>query len=898
MTSLQEPLDGMTAAPTNAADGRDAEREPYRERLRALLPELRQIEGFPNGRDEDILALSDAPLYTACPNPFLKEFIEQHAMPFDEATDTYHREPFAVDVSEGKNDPTYNAHSYHTKVPHKAIVRYILHYTEPGDLVFDGFCGTGMTGVAAQHCGDRRTVEALGYSVTDDGTVVDANGERVSRFGPRRTILNDLSPAATFIAYNYNAPSDSATFSRVARNALTEVEAECGWMYVTLHRATAEQLEEAKADLHRAPRQAGKLPGVIWGRINYTVWSDVFVCSACGQEVVFWAAAVDKVQGKVLNVFKCGHCQAEMTKRRLERAWITVFDTAINDTVRQAKQVPVLINYSIGSLRYEKTPDSFDLALLSEISSTAIPHWFPSIRMPEGDESRRNDGIGITYTHHFYTHRGLHLIASLVAHSSSPAILMAILDGQSVGTRMSRFRVPLWIDKTSGPMKGLTAGTLYIPSLVGEQNWLNILREKVAMIQRAVWSHGETAISTGDAAHIQANPEVIDYIFTDPPFGDNLMYSELNFLSESWLSVFTNAGREAVVNRSQHKGLAEYERLMVLAFREFYRLLKPGRWMTVEFHNSKNSVWNAIQLALEQAGFIVADVRTLNKEQGSFKQVNSAGAVKQDLVISSYKPRHSFAARFAREAGTPEGAWDFVRQHLAQLPTFVGESGKVTVNAERQHYLLFDRMVAFHIQRGATVPLSASEFYAGLQQRFSERDGMYFLPEQVAAYDQKRAQAPDVEQFALFVDGERTAVQWLRQQLESRPLTYQEIYPQFQPQLHQAAHEQVPELMDLLRQNFLKDERDRWYVPDPNRQSDLEKLRERGLLQEFQTYAASRGKLKTFRSEAVRAGFSAAWRSRDYTTIVRVAQRLPEAVLQDDPQLLMYFDNASARVEE
>jgi len=72
--------------------------------------------------------------------------------------DVYHREPFASDVSEGKNNPIYNAHSYHTKVPHKAVMRYILHYTDPGDVVFDGFCGTGITGVAAQLCGDRKAV--------------------------------------------------------------------------------------------------------------------------------------------------------------------------------------------------------------------------------------------------------------------------------------------------------------------------------------------------------------------------------------------------------------------------------------------------------------------------------------------------------------------------------------------------------------------------------------------------------------------------------------------------------------------------------------------------------------------------------------------------------------------
>ena len=137
----------------------EARRHYFLEKLREKLqdPEFRQIEGFPIGSDEDILALSDPPYYTACPNPFIGDFIRHYGKPYDPATDNYRREPFAADVSEGKNDPIYNAHSYHTKVPHKAIMRYILHYTEPGDIVFDGFCGTGMTGVAAQLCGDQHS---------------------------------------------------------------------------------------------------------------------------------------------------------------------------------------------------------------------------------------------------------------------------------------------------------------------------------------------------------------------------------------------------------------------------------------------------------------------------------------------------------------------------------------------------------------------------------------------------------------------------------------------------------------------------------------------------------------------------------------------------------------------
>ena len=135
----------------------EARRNYFLEKLREKLkdPAFRKIEGFPIGEDEDILALSDPPYYTACPNPFLEDFIEHYGTPYDPDVIIISSEPFAADVSEGKNDPIYNAHSYHTKVPHKAIMRYILHYTEPGEVVFDGFCGTGMTGVAAQLCGDQ-----------------------------------------------------------------------------------------------------------------------------------------------------------------------------------------------------------------------------------------------------------------------------------------------------------------------------------------------------------------------------------------------------------------------------------------------------------------------------------------------------------------------------------------------------------------------------------------------------------------------------------------------------------------------------------------------------------------------------------------------------------------------
>ena len=52
----------------------------------------------------------------------LADFLARHVKPYNPATDDYDRPPFAADIKEGKNDPIYNAHSYHTKVPPRRII--------------------------------------------------------------------------------------------------------------------------------------------------------------------------------------------------------------------------------------------------------------------------------------------------------------------------------------------------------------------------------------------------------------------------------------------------------------------------------------------------------------------------------------------------------------------------------------------------------------------------------------------------------------------------------------------------------------------------------------------------------------------------------------------------------
>lgn len=278
----------------------EARREHFLDLLREKLkdPAFRKIEGFPIGTDEDILALSDPPYYTACPNPFIEDFIREYGKPYN-STEPYSKVPFAADVSEGKYDPLYKLHPYHTKVPHKAIMRYLLHYTQPGALVFDGFCGTGMTGVAAQLCGDKASIEELGYKVDNDGVIYQQDADNIgaewtpfSHLGQRFAVLNDLSPAAAFFSYKHNASLDLPAFKEESDLLLSKVEAECGWMYKTLHKPNEDQVNRAVELIQSQERPDVENIGPA-GKINYVVWSDVFSCPECSDEIIFWRDAVD-----------------------------------------------------------------------------------------------------------------------------------------------------------------------------------------------------------------------------------------------------------------------------------------------------------------------------------------------------------------------------------------------------------------------------------------------------------------------------------------------------------------------------------------------------------------------------------------------------------------------------
>jgi len=894
-------------------------REYFREELRKKLPELKEIEGFPIGEDEDIIALSDPPYYTACPNPWINDFIEEWEKEKVEKyrkdpDEKYHREPFAADVSEGKTDPIYLAHSYHTKVPHKAIMRYLLHYTDPGDIILDAFGGTGMTGVAASRCDNEEDILAMGYTINGKN-IFDKNGNCVSKLGKRNAILNDLSSAATFISHNYNTILDMDTFKEEILNLISSIEREYHWVYETDHKIGDK---------------------VFTGTINYVIWSDVFYCPFCSNELVFYDVALNSQGNKVLDEFNCPHCKAELSKNVLERKKISCFDEALNKTIEQTEQIPVGIHYTYNKKRYFKRIDENDKETINRINNLTIPAWYPKAKLPIGNNTNQPlVSHGFQNIHHFYTRRNL-LILSMINHNIQEMGSFVNIGKLVLQSVVSTLTSKLVRYNLGNRGNGILNGTLYVSSLNAESNVFNVIKGKINDFYKAINGHRHNNIITlQSASSVDINDNSIDYIFTDPPFGANINYSELNYIWESWLKVVTNNQSEAIINSVQGKKIYEYQNLMEKSFNNYYRILKPGHWITVEFSNSKASIWNAIQESIQKAGFIIANVSALDKKQGSFKAVTTTTAVKQDLVISAYKPKRENIEKIKRNQNTEESAWSFVTQHLEQLPKFSGSKGKADVIQERTPRILFDRMVAYHVQNGLSVPMSSAEFQAGVVQRFPMRDGMIFLESQVAEYDKKRTLVKEFTQMSLFVSDENSAIEWLRQQLMKKPQSRQDIHPSFMKELqHIAKHEKLPELDDLLNQNFLrydgegpvpnqiftylrrtyKDLRGlehtdstvvekamhRWYVPDPNKQADLEKLREKALLREYDGYLqeleGNKKKLKTFRTEAIRAGFKKAYSEKDFESIVKVGERIPEKVIQEDDKLLMYYDNACIRL--
>jgi len=535
--------------------------------------------------------------YSSGPNPNLAKFVEEHATPYDPTTDEYDVPPFDKPIKTTKATAIYNMHTYWSKKPHDAIREYINHYTQPGDLVLDPFCGSGGTALAALMVG-------------------------------RKAIAIDLSPAATFITKNYCTPVDVDELQGAFDELQAAVKPEMDWLYET-----------------RCDRCDGR------AMTNYVVWSYVFECPRCLNRMPLFdcpEADVPKTSGKgTKKVTVCPYCQKNGHLEEISTRSTKRFDP-----------VPVLVNYECldgctpkRGERVHNDPDPkkrdyfkrYDLAKIEEIERKAIPYWVPPHRMmnvesdtePWGDKWRAGTS-NFRAVLDLFTKRNLWALALLREKISARSFLFFLW---SAGI--------LPASRMNGIVGGILAGTYYMPQVFQESNVINSISRRFNSVKSNLDGlvHGsELIISTQTATNLSdINQNTIDYIFTDPPYSGSVQYGELNFIWEAWLNLNTKwHEQEIVVNKTRGFTENDWASMLSIAMQECYRVLKQGRWLSLCYHDTSEGTWQLIQDIMAGVGFISENLQTtlfIEGDHKSYNQYTAQKVTKRDLVINFRKPK-------------------------------------------------------------------------------------------------------------------------------------------------------------------------------------------------------------------------------------------------------------------
>lgn len=524
--------------------------------------------------------------YSRGRNIALKDFVYEH-MHQRNTVDWIDISKICGEIRTTRADPVYNMHAYWSKKSTDAIRQYIEYFSEPGDLVLDPFCGSGSTALSAVSCG-------------------------------RHAIAIDLSPAATFITKHYCTIVDVKQLKLAFRDLMARVQSEIDWLYET-----------------RCERCGGR------ARTMYTVYSEVFRCERCWKEVAMYDC--DEVKRKAKKVRICPEC-GSVIHARLE-----LMDC-----------VPVEVNYEclqgckpVRQSRSHAESDWFrkyDLARINEIEEVSIPYWYPDNEIARKFETDRFTYKGVARVCDFFTKRNLWALALIYDKIKEVEKEYDIGDALQFVFNASLISLTKKAQHLKGG-GGYLPGIYYLPPLRKERNVVNTMKrvfakvckgkEEVArMVQN---TDGQLLISTQSATELDSIPSCsIDYIFTDPPYGDRVQFSELNYIWECWMQADTDWYQdEIIVNSHQGKDTDTWGSMMKQALSEMYRVLKPGRYLTITYHDSSEGTWTMLQDAAKEVGFVIQsgeDVCAIDMVQKTFVQRTARNINQRDLVMVFRKP--------------------------------------------------------------------------------------------------------------------------------------------------------------------------------------------------------------------------------------------------------------------
>jgi 16S rRNA G966 N2-methylase RsmD len=491
-------------------------------------------------------------------------------------------------ITAPRTDSVYNCHAYLTKVPIAAIQPFIEAFTKPGDIVADMFAGSGMTGLAAAISG-------------------------------RQARLSDISVLGQHIATGYLTKVPEAELRRGFKTVVERAAAALGSLY------TAKRETDSKS-----------VPMV------RTVWSFTYRCPSCANTLVYYEEMRNERTAAPDQCKKCG-------EPFVRRKWPRAEDVPVQVVVRSA----------VGRLTDQPVCKT-DLAAIAAAKKDPRQAEVPSLRIDESREMYSRSGLGkagLVQTSGFFSPRNalalLELWRAISAVKSEPLRKKLSFAFTAILARASRRYQ--W--SAQRPLNAQNQ-TYYIAPVYYEWNVFELFERKVEAAIRADLEILDTAPLFADATEngvtytlasadrlTHLEDASVHYVFTDPPFGSNIFYSDMNLFHEAWLGRITDHAHEAVMHTTGKKksGAAErYETLLRRAFEEAHRVLKPGGYMSVVFGNSDGQIWGLVQRAIRDAGFssVPAHVAILDKGQRSVKGLSSGseGVVTVDLVVTLQKP--------------------------------------------------------------------------------------------------------------------------------------------------------------------------------------------------------------------------------------------------------------------
>jgi len=536
----------------------------------------------------------------------LRAFVNQHLKdhPYNPNTDDYEISPFDKPIETTKVTAIYNMHTYWSKKPHDAIRQYIRHYTNPGDLVLDPFCGSGGTALAA-------LIEG------------------------RKAIAIDRSPAATFITKNYCTPVDVEDLQRAFDQLKTKVKPEIDWLYETCC-----DICGGKADIYA------------------TVFSATFKCMRCLADVPLLHAESEKTGYNTVTYY-CPYCASrgvrENISLRSERKGDWPMMISYRCRSEDCDNYKELAERSFPFPR--RSNDYADLVHLESIKNRPIIGVVPNIAMMFKEEGKwgilqRPYHGNTRYVKDFYSERNLRAISVIIKEikdsfsgTLKDVMLFAI---EAISMNMSKLQ-----GYSTNPRfpNNMMKGTLYTPPIWREYNVLSWLEGKIRnliagykAIVEADINPKDVMISTQSVCELSNIPtNSIDYIFTDPPYSYKIQFGELNFMWEAWLEMASDwKDEEIIVNQVHGKEEADWARMMRLAIKEMYRVLRPGRTMSLCYHDSSEGSWSLLQDLVAENGFVSAnssETLYIDTDRKSWKQLVADKVTKRDLVINFRKPK-------------------------------------------------------------------------------------------------------------------------------------------------------------------------------------------------------------------------------------------------------------------